>query len=156
MGQKILLPIDDSENSLKAVNYVAKVSKPEDEITLYSLMPISSKACDLDDPSLVPTFKQNKAIYCGSVNIKKDELNNLISKAKEILANTGIPSKNIKDKLENQSKNVADQIISEAHLGKYDTIVMGKKNRSRFIDFFMGGVAKKVVSLAKGTTVIVV
>ena len=156
MGQKILLPIDESGNSLRAVNYVAKVSKPEDEITLYSLLPISSKACELDDPSLAPTFKQNKVVYCGSVNLKKDELISSIAKAKEILSNTGIPSKNIKDKLENQNKKIADQIIDEAHQGKYDTIVMGKKKRSKYIDFFIGGVAIKVLLSAKDITVVVV
>ena len=38
MGQKILIAFDDSENALRAVQYVARTFSPDNHVTLFSVL----------------------------------------------------------------------------------------------------------------------
>ncbi|MBW2566685.1 MAG: universal stress protein, partial [Deltaproteobacteria bacterium] len=58
MAKKILVAVDESKNSMKAVEYVAKSMQPAGTVTLLSVIPDATAACDLDSPSLTPLFKQ--------------------------------------------------------------------------------------------------
>ena len=49
MSQKIILALDESDNSMKAVNYVEKIVKSDDKITLFSVLPSPTAACSLEE-----------------------------------------------------------------------------------------------------------
>jgi len=56
MGQKILVAFDDSENAMRAVEFIATSFTKEQEITLFSVIPDTAAICDMNSPSLTPYF----------------------------------------------------------------------------------------------------
>jgi nucleotide-binding universal stress UspA family protein len=52
MRQKILVAFDDSENAMRAVEQVATTYTPDNEITLYSVLPEIDYGCVMDLNSL--------------------------------------------------------------------------------------------------------
>jgi len=156
MSKKILLAVDESKNSMKAVNYVAKNMQPSGTVTLFSIIPDATAACDLDGPSLTPLFKQSKKAFCAIEDTKKDHLKTFMEKAKVALVEAGFPSKNITIRIRKKKAGIARDILKEARKGKYTTLVLGRRGLSAIKEFLFGSVSNKVVQLAKNVSVIVV
>lgn len=156
MAKKILVAVDESKNSLKAVNYVAKGMQPSGTVTLFSVIPDPTAACDLDGPSLTPLFNQSRKAFCALEDTKKDHLKEFMEKAKHVLVEAGFPSKNVTVKIRKKKAGIARDILKEAKNGKYTTVVLGRRGLSAVKEFLFGSVSHKVVQLAKNVSVIVV
>lgn len=156
MAKKILLAIDESKNSMKAVNYIAKTVRHSTVVTLLSIIPDATAACGLDSPSLTPLFKANKQTFCSMEDIKTDKVKAFMEKAKGALVKAGFPSKNVAVKIRKKKSGIARDILREARQGKYDTLVVGRRGLSGIKEFLFGSVSNKVVQLAKKISVIVV
>ena len=156
MAEKILLAMDDSENSLKAVDYVAKGMQPTASVTLFSVIPEASSACGLDRPSLSPIFKDNIKTFCAMEDRKKDVVKVSMEKAKQLLVQSGFPSKDVKIKIQKRKVGIARDILKEAQHGKYDSLVIGRRGLSGIKQFVLGSISNKVVQLAQDVSVIVV
>ena len=72
MVKKILVAVDESKNSMKAVNYVAKGMNSSATVTLLSILPDATAACGLDSPALTPLFKEHIHSFCALEDAKKD------------------------------------------------------------------------------------
>jgi nucleotide-binding universal stress UspA family protein len=156
MANKILVAVDESKNSMKAVKYVASGIQPTGKVTLLSVLPDSTAACGLDSPTLTPLFKQNRKAFCAIEDTKKDHVKGFMEKAKTVLVEAGFPSKNVTVKIQKKKVGIARDILKEAQAGKYDTLVMGRRGLSAVKEFLFGSVSSKVVQLAKKVSVIVV
>jgi nucleotide-binding universal stress UspA family protein len=156
MAKKILLAVDESKNSMKAVKYVAHGIQTTANITLFSVIPDSTAACGLDSPTLTPLFNQNRKAFCAIEDTKKSHVKQFMDKAKSVLVEAGFPSKNITVKIRKKKAGIARDILKEAQAGKYDTLVMGRRGLSAVKEFLFGSVSSKVVQLAKKVSVIVV
>ncbi|MDY0220626.1 MAG: universal stress protein [Desulfobacterium sp.] len=156
MACKILVAIDESKSSLKAIRYVAETMKCEMEITLLSILPDAIAACGLDGPSLIPLFKENREAFCSIEDAKRENVQTFINQAKEALVMAGFSPKNVKLKIRKKKKGIAQDIMKEARDGGYDTIVVGRRGLSGLKEFFMGSVSNKVVHSTDGMAVIVV
>ncbi len=156
MAKKILVAVDESKNSMKSVNYVAKGMQPTGMITLFSVIPDATAACDLDGPSLTPIFRQSRKAFCAIEDTKKDHLKAFMEKAKKVLVEAGFPSKSVTVKIRKKKSGIARDILKEAQKGKYTTVVLGRRGLSAVKEFFFGSVSHKVVQLAKKVSVIVV
>ena len=156
MAQNILVTIDESDNSLRAVNYVAKIIQPEDRVTLFSVLPSPTGACELEDPSLITLFDKNKAAFCAIEDRREETIKEFMKKAKKILIDSNARARNIKIKIIKQEINVAKDILKESQENKYDNIVMGRRGLSGIKEFFLGSVSQKVVQFAKDTAVTIV
>jgi nucleotide-binding universal stress UspA family protein len=156
MAKKILLAVDESDNSMKAVNYVAKSMQHTAKVTLFSVIPDPTAACGLDSPSLTPTFRKNKQAFCAIEDTKRDHLKTFMEKAKKVLVEAGFASKDIKTTIRKKKVGIARDILKEAQQGKYDTLVIGRRGLSGIKQFLFGSVSQKVVQLANKTSVIVV
>jgi nucleotide-binding universal stress UspA family protein len=156
MAKKILVAVDESKNSMKAVEYVAKSMQPAGTVTLLGVIPDATAACDLDGPSLTPLFKQSKKAFCAIEDTKKDHLKEFMEKAKKVLVEAGYPSKNVTVKIRKKKSGIARDILKEAQRGKYTTLVLGRRGLSAIKEFLFGSVSHKVVQLAKNVSVIVV
>jgi len=155
MAKKILVAFDDSENAMRAVEFIATSFTKEKEIALFSVIPDTTAICDMNSPSLTPYFLSKQAEFCTLEDQKKELVNEAMQKAKEILLNAGFEENNIIMKAQTKKKGVVRDIISEANSG-YDTIVLGRRGLSGIQEFLFGSVSQKVLHLAKGISIIVV
>jgi nucleotide-binding universal stress UspA family protein len=156
MGKKILVAVDESQNSMRAVNYVAKAMQPTSTVALFSVLPDATAACGLDSPSLTPLFNRNRKAFCSIEDTKKDHVKAFMEKAKMVLVEAGFPSKNVSVTIRKKKVGIARDILKEAQKGKYDTVVLGRRGLSAIKEFLFGSVSSKVVQLAKKVSVIVV
>jgi nucleotide-binding universal stress UspA family protein len=155
MDNRILVAFDDSENALRAVEYVADRFTKENQITLFSIVPDTAALCDMNSPSLIPYFMEKQAVFCGLEDQKKELVDEAMLRAKDILLKAGFDEKNIALKVQTKKKGVVRDIIDEAHSG-YDTIVLGRRGLSGVKDFIFGSVSQKLLHLARDVSIIVV
>ena len=155
MGHKILVAMDDSENAMRAVEFVAKTSLPDNKITLFSVIPDTAAICEMNSPELTPHFLAHQVEFCSMEDKKRELVEKAAQKAKDTLQKAGFDEKNISIKVVTRKKGIARDIINEAHAG-YDTVVMGKRGLSGIKEFFLGSVSQKVLHGAEDLSVLLV
>jgi nucleotide-binding universal stress UspA family protein len=155
MEKRILVALDDSENALRAVEFVSRTFTPDHEITLFSVLQDMTALYEHYSPELTPYFLTQRDAFTSIDDKKKDLIDDAAKKAKGLLLKAGFEEKNIILKLEEQKKGIARDIINEANSG-YDAIVMGRRGLSSFTGFILGSVSQKVLHSAKNISVVVV
>jgi len=86
----------------------------------------------------------------------EDEMNKFFAEAKDLLVEAGLKPEQLKSKFGVKKLEIADAILEEAELGKYDTLILGRRGLSRVREFFLGSISTKVVREARGCAVCVV
>ena len=139
---KILVPVDGSKNSLKAVQYAAKLA--QDLRSKSSIVVISVH----DDSSL-----SQVASYVG----KKEVENYLIETSETQLkaAQKALAKSKVTHSFIIEIGHIAETILKIANKEKCDLIVMGSKGRAAIADLLLGSVAQRVTSKAKQPVVLV-
>ena len=155
MTQKILIPIDDSENALRAVEFVAKSFSNDNQITLFNVMIDTAALCNMNSPELTPLFKSQQSSFCLLEDKKRELVDAALTKAKDMLSEAGFPSEQITIKIEEKKEGVARDILQEAKQG-YDLIALGRRGISGIQEFFLGSVSQKVFHEAKDISVLIV
>ncbi|AVQ85091.1 MULTISPECIES: universal stress protein [unclassified Variovorax] len=140
---KLLVAVDGSKNSLRAVKYAAKLAHllrtSSNKITLVSVH---------DDTGL-----RHARAFVGKAEVA-DYLRELSEKelrpARKLLKDDGIGYD-----MEIRTGHVAQEIIDCATAGGFDMIVLGSKGRGALADLLLGSVAQRVLANAKQPVVIV-
>ncbi|MDW7971803.1 MAG: universal stress protein [Thermodesulfovibrio sp.] len=137
---KILIPVDGSEYSIKAVEHVvslAKVVKNIEKITILRVI--------------------NVSLYLERLRQGIDpemEAEEILIASKRKFTNEGIPSDLVITK--SAVGFPKDEIIREIQEGNYDLIVMGRKGRSAIKDIILGGVSTTVLNNCFEQTVAII
>lgn len=155
MSQNILIAFDDSENSLRAVEFVAEKFRNDHRVTLFNVAMDTAALCAMNSPELTPYFKSQQNSFCMLEDKKKDLVGEALSKAKEILKTAGYSDDQIEIKIHPQKSSVAKDILDEAEDG-YDIIVMGRNGKSGVKEFFLGSTPMKVFNHARDVSLLVV
>jgi nucleotide-binding universal stress UspA family protein len=155
MNKKILVAIDDSENAVRAVEFIANSFTTDNKITLFNVIPDTAALCEMNSPELTPYFKSQQSSFCLLEEKKKELVNQAVQKAKNILMDAGFDENNITVKSGFKKSGVARDIVKEAESG-YNVIVLGRRGLSGIKDFILGSVSQKVFNLAKDISVLVV
>lgn len=155
MGNNILLAFDSSDNSMRAVDFVARSLSTQDKITLFHVFSDSAVLCDMHSPELVEYFIAQQSSFCALEDKKKQLVKEAMEKAKSLLVQAGFPESNIKFKLETKNRGVARDILKEAESG-YDMVVIGRRGLSAIAEFFIGSISQKVLNAAKQVSVLIV
>ena len=155
MDKKILVAIDDSENAMRAVEFIANLFTTDSKITLFNVIQDTAALCEMDSPELTPYFKSQQSSFCLLEEKKQELVNQAVQKAKEILMDAGFEEKNITVKSVIKKRGIARDIIKEAQAG-YNAIVLGRRGLSGIKDFILGSVSQKVFNSAKDISVLVV
>lgn len=155
MTQKIMLAFDNSENAMRAVEYVARSFSTEDKVTLFHVFSDSAVLCDMHSPELAEYFIAQQSSFCALEDKKKDLVREAMERAKVSLMGAGFPEENIAFKLENKKRGIARDILKEAEDG-YSMVVIGRRGLSAIAEFFIGSVSQKVLNSAKNVAVLIV
>lgn len=150
-SRKILLAVDVSENSHRAVVYAGDfTASTESEITLYHVVRSFGMGI-VDENSILD--EEMKERFVEEV---QNDVPRMFSRHTESLRRCGVARSSISSKHTFPSYSRAADILREAKEGGYGTIVLGRRGLSEAPEFLMGSVANKVLSRAKGIAVWIV
>ncbi len=155
MAKKILLAMDESENAMRAVEFITQTFKNDSEITVFSVVLDTPTVCEMDSPSLTPYFKAQKDAFCWVEDQKKMMIEEAHKKAGEALMKAGFDKKNIQAKIESKKKGIAKGILDEANSG-YDLLVMGRKGVAGGREFSLGSIPQKILQSIKDVSILLV
>lgn len=134
---RILVPVDGSDNSIRAAEYALKLAKNHNnaEVTLVSVPCNYEMSFFIEAP--YPLGNINK----GCKQAFEEKLNSI----KKIFDDAGVP---VSAKLLNES-DPARAISEYAESGGYDKIIMGSRGLSPFQGMVLGSVTYKVLNTVK-------
>ena len=155
MDKKVLVAIDDSENAMRAVEFIANLFTTDNKITLFNVIQDTAALCEMNSPELTPYFKSQQSSFCTLEEKKQKLVNQALQKAREILMDAGFDENNITVKSEIKKSGVARDIVKEARSG-YNVIVLGRRGMSGIKDFILGSISQKVFNSAKNISVLFV
>jgi nucleotide-binding universal stress UspA family protein len=155
MSANVLIAFDDSENAMRAVDYVARFLAKDCRVTLFSVIPDTATLCDMNSPELTPYFISQRDAFCILEDKKKEVLTGAQLKARTLLVANGFDEKQIQIKSDTKKKGIAQDIAAEAQLG-YDLIVVGRRGMSGIKEFFLGSTSQKILHLAQEVSILIV
>ncbi len=158
---KILVAIDGSENSKRAVEYVADVVKGcrDFEITLLHIERLPDRDVFPDEDA----WKKECVAHRGKIE-------SFLSENKKMMAEYSIPEKMVStDYMEScdsplakepsfcsRGTSIARDILHVAEKGHFGTVVIGRRGVSKAEEFMFGSVSNKIVHSGKNCTIWVV
>lgn len=159
MPHKVLIGLDCSEGSQRAIAYVGQVfgSLADTEVTLLHILS-HVPAFFWDDGHILDDKEREarKAMVERWKTQQERMCQEIFDKATGALISAGIPQKRVRCVSRPLNADVAEDIIDETRDGNYDTIVMGRRGTGGAAALFIGSVTSKVVHHVKGCTVTVV
>jgi nucleotide-binding universal stress UspA family protein len=159
---QILLTVDESEHSRRAVNYVGLLLRqtPEVTITLFHVLkPMPRKFLEhggSENPVIEARLSAQLRDDQDTWSRKERELEcSLLVQAREMLAKTGFDLTRVALKFGHED-DIARNILEEARTGRYETIVVGRHGTSGIKRMFGGGVTDQLLRDAKGFAIWIV
>lgn len=161
---KVLVCVDHSDSSRKAVAFVGRVlgtcSASDLKITLFHVAEFLPEfvLTDSAEPGLTPRSLAEK----WGARARQDG-EQLLNEQMSALSGAGIPATALETRLiatdclpESRKVAAALSIIEEMKSGAYDVVCIGRRGASQLTSSFIGGVAEKILREAAGRTVWVV
>lgn len=155
--KKILLAVDASPASMKAVEFVAALLGGHEgyEVCIFHAIPglgaINFDLSEVCRPELPEVDMSDTCLEAFKLKVAR-----LFQDVKDKLMTSGFESKKILEKIISGVGSRSDAIVKEAEDGSYGTIVVGRRGLSKVEAFFMGRVGHEVVYGGKKFTVWVV
>ncbi len=145
---KFLVTVDNSENAMRAVDYVAQILGGFDvNINLFHAI-----RGDLSSHSgFAHLFFPKESLEDAEVGAIA-----IFDKAKCRLEEAGCTSDQINTKLVSGVPSRAEAIVKEAREGDYGTIVLGRRGLSKVQEFLLGRVSNKVINIIRRRAVWIV
>jgi nucleotide-binding universal stress UspA family protein len=140
VNKKLLLAIDDSPCSNRAVAFVANTFGAETDVRI----------------RLLHVHRNENGLFPAPPVNETGELPPMFTVARNMLVGAGIAPENISEKTITGAVSRAGAIVKAAEEGGWGTIVVGRRGLSRVSDFFIGRVSNKVVYAGRKETVWIV
>jgi nucleotide-binding universal stress UspA family protein len=159
MAHKVLIALDSSQGAWRAVEYVAEAfgRTPEVHVTLLHILSGLPPAFWDDGHILDDQEKASRQRLKESWQQNQEkQWQGLVKKAHERLTQAGFPQGAVVSRFKPKYYDVAEDIITEAESGSYDTIVMGRRGLGMAKSVLLGSVTQKVVQNAKACAVTIV
>jgi len=163
MAHKILVAVDGSNASERALEYAAKMVRDlsDSQLTLFHVgEPLRVAAVDHD--RLPGDTEIDKTHEVHSEEIDTYETKEVQHDAemfrylKHRAQQLGLSPEQVDTKCADFVENIPEEIITEAEKGDYEAICLGRQGRTSVKEFFLGSVSERVVRHAKGCAVWVV
>jgi nucleotide-binding universal stress UspA family protein len=158
--KKILIAIDGSENSMRAVSYVGSIvgNCPGFRIKLLYIERLPSRDFFADEETWLEECKK-----------QKETMQEFLHKSQDLLISKGILEENIsREYIEScqsptasrfkcsQGTSIAQDILDTQKREGWETVVIGRRGVSKTDEFLFGSVSNKIVHAARSCTVWVV
>jgi nucleotide-binding universal stress UspA family protein len=159
MPHKVVIALDSSEGAWRAVEYVAEAfgQTPGVQVTLLHVLSGLPPAFWDDGHILDEKEKESRQrLVAGWQQEQEKKWQGLVKKAHGHLTKAGVAQDAVANKFKPKDYDVAEDILSEAAAGSFDTIVMGRRGLGLAKTLVLGSVTNKVVQNAKGCAVIIV
>jgi nucleotide-binding universal stress UspA family protein len=152
---KILIAVDDSASSKRAVAYATGLFGKADNVSfgLVHVLP-NLPAIFWDEGHILSDVEKQdrKKVVDKWLDAQKAKIEPLFKSAKDQLTAQG--AKAIETKFVSDSTDVADSLLEEARDGKYGTVVVGRSHHSP--KHVLGTVAGKLAAQGSGLVVTIV
>jgi nucleotide-binding universal stress UspA family protein len=161
MLHNVLIAVDGSRNSLRAVEYAGRVfaPNPEARLVLFHILPaISRMNLDKKEIKTIDARKVERPDLAGLYwRLEAEEkIGDFFAEATEVLVQAGVKPEQVQSKFSVKKGEIADAILNEVDLGRYESLILGRRGISRVKEVFQGSVSTKVVREARGCAVCVV
>ena len=159
---RILVAVDESENSHRAVKYVGSVlrGRPDTAVTLFHVLkPVPRELLEhggSESPAAEARLSQELRKEQEAWIRQEAEFEcPVLIQACETLTQSGFDRNQVTLKIGHED-DIVRNILEAARDGKHDTIVVGRHGTSRITRLFGGGVTDQLLRDAKGFAVWVV
>jgi len=142
MFNNILVAVDGSEHSKKALNYALELAEKFDgKITLihvYStVVPLRTSVDTLPGPALTPPASDVMA--AKMTEEAKQMGKRILEEAEQVVKQRGISVEKVL-----KEGDIVREIVTTAQEGKFNLVVMGHRGLSRLKELFLGAVSEGV------------
>jgi nucleotide-binding universal stress UspA family protein len=139
MLSKILVPVDGSKDSLRALDHGIYLAKKTDaSITLMHVM---------ENPPTV--YLESQKVLNDLLANFRTESQNILDKCKQIASRNDVKVETVIGQ-----GDAASQIVGYAHDGNFDTIILGRRGLGTFKAIVLGSTSNKVLHHAKCSVMI--
>jgi nucleotide-binding universal stress UspA family protein len=148
LNKSILIAVDDSENSRRAVHYVGYLLGKVDgvDVTLLHVIP------EPEEDYFPEADKKERWI-----EKYRERMNAVMAAYQRMLIEAGFSKAAVKQRLQLRfCPSMAECILSERKKRQYGTIVVGRQGLSRKEEFLFGSISSKIVNHARHCAVWVV
>ena len=161
-AMRILLAVDESENSHRVVQYVGSLlgRTPDVVITLFHVLKPMPRGLLEHGGSENPAAETQLGVQLRDeqeawIRKEGESESQVLNKACETLTQSGFDRSQVAFKIGHE-EDIARNILEEARDGKHETIVVGRHGTSRIKRLFGGGVTDQLLRDAKGFVIWVV
>lgn len=142
---RILVAIDGSENSKRAVDHLSFIlgSCKNEEVKIL-LLNVWPGFISFSGPGITP----NLSDFPTARQQYEEKTNTFLDECEGMLLEAGLSPNVIKKKICLKGADIGKTILSEAQKGGYGTIVMGRRGISKAKEFFLGSVSSKILQQA--------
>jgi nucleotide-binding universal stress UspA family protein len=159
---RVLLAVDESENSHRVVQYVGSLLRrtPDVAVTLFHVLKPMPRELLEHGGSESPSAEIQLSVQLHSeqdawIRKERESECHVLRKACETLTQAGFDTSHVALKFGHED-DIARNILEEARSGHHETIVVGRHGTSRIKRIFGGGVTDQVLRDAKGLAIWVV
>ena len=140
MLSKILVPVDGSENSLRALDHAIYLAKKTgSNITVMNV---------IENPPTV--YVESQKLLNDLIANFRAESANILDKCKQIAEKYDVKIETVMGE-----GDAASTIVGYAQKGDFDTIIIGRRGLGRFKEMVLGSISNKVLHNAKCSVMIV-
>ena len=155
--KKMLIGLDDSASAMRAVEYTGQQfgGGGDLQVGLVHVLP-NLPAIFWDEGHILSEEekKDRQKVVDKWIADRKAKMEPVFRSASEVLAKNGIKAGQVRSKSISDSTDVAQSLLEEAKDAGYQTIIVGRCERSS--KHILGSVSGKIVNLGAGVAVTVV
>jgi nucleotide-binding universal stress UspA family protein len=142
-NDRVLIAVDGSESSDRAVDFVARQLGPYG-YTAQLLHVIRGSAVNPVNPEFIPA---------EALELIRQGIGDQLNGMKNRLIAAGFAAAKVSGKIIEDVESRSEAIVREAAHGAFGTIVLGRKGVSKLQEFFIGSVSEKVIHSGRDFTV---
>jgi nucleotide-binding universal stress UspA family protein len=159
---RILIAVDDSEHSARALRYVGTLLREarDVQVTLFHVLkPMPRELLEhggsedpVEEVRLATELQQDQENWVRAEGVMEHPI---LVQARELFGKTGFPLDRVTLKFGHED-DIAHTILDEARTGGYGTIVISRQGSNGLKRFFGGGITDQLLRDASGYTLWVV